>query len=271
MHVELGRLIFYGIIIAIPVMLAGYAWARYAGKKIPVASPFGEDEVPVDKSIHPGVLSAFLPVVIPIVLIATKSLIASNVAANGWSKNLLALGDPVIALLAGVLLALLAKKNWTKVILSTLLHESLEKAGTILLIIGAGGAFGAVLAATNMGSHLGGIDELRSLGLFFPFLLTFILKTAQGSSTVAIITSASIVLPLLDSLGLSSDNDRLLAVLAMGAGSMVISHANDAYFWVIARFSGIDVKAMLKAWTTATVIMGMTAMVLVYFLSLLLR
>ena len=114
------------------------------------------------------------------------------------------------------------------------------------MIIGAGGAFGAVLAATDIGRHFEKNLDLKMLGIWFPFLLTCLIKTAQGSSTVAIITASSIVLPLLPVLGLDSENARWLTVLAMGGGSMMISHSNDAYFWVISKFSDIDVRTMLR-------------------------
>jgi GntP family gluconate:H+ symporter len=267
--VDFGRLLLYGSLVAVPVMLTGHWWAIYRGKKI-VLAPSAEDEVFEDKSLQPPVLKAFLPVIVPIVLIAARSLLINRVPVNNWSTNLLALGDPVIALSIAVLLALNAKRGWTKNSLSALMQEALEKAGTILLIIGAGGAFGAILAATHIGDHLGRMNSLNTLGLLFPFLLTFVLKTAQGSSTVAIITAASIVLPLLTPLGLDSNNGRLLTVLSMGAGSMMISHANDAYFWVIARFSGIDMKSMLKVYSIATIIMGLTAIAMVYLLSIIL-
>ena len=112
--------------------------------------------------------------------------------------------------------------------------------------------------------------NLGDYGIFFPFLLTFILKTAQGSSTVAIITAASIVQPLLPALGLDTETGKLLCVLAMGAGSMMISHANDAYFWVIAKFSGLEMKAMLRVYSVATILMGLTSITMVYILSKLL-
>jgi GntP family gluconate:H+ symporter len=108
------------------------------------------------------------------------------------------------------------------------------------------------------------------MGLFFPFLITFIIKTAQGSSTVAIITAASIVLPLLKPLGLDTPTGHLLCVLAMGAGSMMISHANDAYFWVIAKFSGLEMKTMLGVYSVSTVLMGLTSFAMVYLLSFIL-
>jgi GntP family gluconate:H+ symporter len=124
------------------------------------------------------------------------------------------------------------------------------------------------LSSADIGHHFADLPALKSMGIFFPFLLTFILKTAQGSSTVAIITAASIVLPLLPALGLDSENGKLLCVLAMGAGSMMISHANDAYFWVIAKFSGIGINTMLKAYSTASILMGLTAFFVTWLLSL---
>ena len=135
------------------------------------------------------------------------------------------------------------------------------------MIIGAGGAFGAVLAATKIGEQFSAVLPLNTLGILFPFLITLILKTAQGSSTVAIITAASIVQPLLSALGLETDKGKLLCVLSMGAGSMIISHANDAYFWVIAKFAGINTKAMLKMYSTATLFMGLITLLTIYLLS----
>ena len=130
-----------------------------------------------------------------------------------------------------------------------------------------GGAFGAILTATKLGEHLSQSMALGTMGLFFPFLLTAVLKTAQGSSTVAIITASSLVLPLLPALALDTENGRLFCVLAMGAGSMTVSHANDAYFWVISRFSGISMKTMLKVYTVSTLFMGIITLATVYILS----
>jgi GntP family gluconate:H+ symporter len=97
-----------------------------------------------------------------------------------------------------------------------------------------------------------------------------LLKTAQGSSTVALITAASIVQPLLPALGLATAKGQPLCVLAMGAGSMMISHANDAYFWVIAKFSGLETRTMFQVYTVASVLMGLAALLMVYLLSFIL-
>jgi len=266
--VDLGRLILIGIVAAIPAMIVGYLWANYAGKKMTL--PVVEEEIIVEAIARPpSVIEAFLPVVIPIILIALKSFLAIGKSAAGvWLNIFSSLGDPVIALSIGVLLAFNCSRSWTKNSISKQLQEAVEKAGGILVIIGAGGAFGAVLAATKIGEHFSEVLPLSSLGILFPFLLTFILKTAQGSSTVAIITAASIIQPLLPALGLNTETGKLLCVLSMGAGSMIISHANDAYFWVIAKFSGLDMKTMLKAYSVATLLMGLTTLMMVYLLSL---
>lgn len=265
--VDFGQIILTGLVVAIPAAAAGYIWALYAGKKMVVVAT--DEATGKEPSIAlPSVLRSFLPVVVPILLIAARSFFGTGTTSLQWVSGALLLGDPVLALSIGVLLAFNCKRSWKREELSLLLHEAAEKAGGILVIIGAGGAFGAVLAATNMGRFFSESVALGSLGILFPFLVTCVLKTAQGSSTVAIITAASIVLPLLPALGLASEKGQLLTVLSMGAGSMMVSHANDAYFWVIARFSGLPMNAMLKVYTVASVLMGLVSMLMVYLLSL---
>ncbi len=265
--VDFGKLILIGIVVAMPAMIVGNLWAKYAGKKTTESIP---DEIFNIDNNHagPSLVKACLPVFVPIVLIGIKSFLTAG-AHNypGWATFLLTLGDPVMALLIGVLLAFNGKRDWQKGELNKLLQEGAEKAGGILIIIGMGGAFGAILTSANIGAHFGQSLALGSMGIFFPFLLTSVLKTAQGSSTVAIITAASIVLPLLPALGLNTENGKLFCVLAMGGGSMMISHANDAYFWVIAKFSGLEMKTMLKVYSTATILMGTTTIIMVYILS----
>ena len=267
LEVDFGKLILYGILIAIPAMLIGHWWAVYAGKKTKINS-VSTPETDKEISAGPKPILAFLPVVIPILLMALKSILVLDKNKTGLLTDVFNIvGDPAIALAIGVLLAILTGKN-SKHSLSFQLSSAVEKAGGILVIIGAGGAFGAVLAATNIGKHFEENLDLKMLGIWFPFLLTCLIKTAQGSSTVAIITASSIVLPLLPVLGLESENAKLLTVLAMGAGSMMISHSNDAYFWVISKFSDIDVRTMLRVHSIASVLMGLITMIVVYILSL---
>jgi GntP family gluconate:H+ symporter len=268
--VDFGKLILVGIIVAIPAMIVGNLWANYAGRKVP--DTITEDIIAVDEPAKgPSLIKACMPVFVPIILIGIRAFLTQGTTAtSGWMSILLSLGDPVIALLIGVLLTFNCKRSWKGSELGKILQESVEKAGGILVIIGMGGAFGAILTAAKIGDHLSQSMALGSMGIFLPFLLTSVLKTAQGSSTVAIITAASIVLPLLPVLGLHSDTGRLLCVLAMGGGSMMISHANDAYFWVIAKFSGLEMETMLKVYSIATIFMGLTTLAMVYILSILL-
>ncbi len=266
--VSFGKLILLGICVAIPAMIAAYFYTGYAGRKMIASTSHKKQELINDDITPPSVLNSFLPVMLPIILIALKSMITAD--ASFLSNFFMVTGDPVIALSIGVVLALMSSKRGVNRNINHWLQESAEKAGGILVIIGGGGAFGAVLAATKIGQHMGEVLPLAGMGILFPFLLTFVLKTAQGSSTVAIITAASIIQPLLPALGFITPDQKLLCVLAMGAGSMMISHANDAYFWVIAKFEKIDMPAMLKVYSVATVIMGVTSLLMIYLLSFLL-
>ena len=271
LNVDFGRLILVGGVIAIPALIVGHWWAVLAGKKMVIDSR--SEEMATDEIISsgPSVVRAFLPVVVPVVLIAVRSFVSiEHASANRWQNIFLYLGDPVIALSIGVLLALNAKKGWKRYELSKRLQESIEKAGSILVIIGAGGAFGAILAAAKPGEHFSEVMNLGNKAILFSFLLTLVLKTAQGSSTVAIITAAAIVQPLLPALGVHDPTGRLLVVLSMGAGSMIISHANDAYFWVIVKFSGFDIKSVLRVYSIATLLMGLVTLLFVYLLSFIL-
>ncbi|HXR49380.1 MAG TPA: GntP family permease [Candidatus Limnocylindrales bacterium] len=269
--VDFGKLILTGIVVAIPAAMAGYFWANFTGRKIPVTAV--EEEIMAEETSRPpSVIKAFLPVVVPIFLIAVRSffIIQASAVKGWWFSALLSVGDPVIALSIGVLLAFNCHRTWNKETVGHLLEEAAGKAGGILVIIGAGGAFGAVLAATDIGRCFSQRLALDSLGILFPFMITSVLKTAQGSSTVAIITAASIVRPLLPALGLATEKGQLFAVLAMGAGSMMISHVNDAYFWVIAKFSGLEMKTMLKVYSVASLLMGLVSLLMIYLLSLVL-
>jgi GntP family gluconate:H+ symporter len=267
-NVDVGKLMLIGIAAALPAMLVGHWWAKHAGKNI--ITNIEEELLPEAKAHLPSTAQSFLPVAVPVILIAIKSFLSVENISNDLIKIFATLGDPVIALSVGVLLALTNIKHWKKDVIGKLLTEGVEKAGSILVIIGAGGAFGAVLAATKLGEHFSQSSSLSSFGIFFPFLVTFVLKTAQGSSTVAIITAASIIQPLLPALHLESDWGKLLCVLSMGAGSMMISHVNDAFFWVITKFSGMDMRTVLKVYSLATLFMGLITIAVVYLLSLLL-
>ncbi len=268
--VDFGKLILLGLVVAVPATIVGHLWAKFASRKL-VSQEDTTDVIEELDAKLPSEIRAFLPVVVPIFLIGLKAFLPLEIFKGSfWFDLINSVGDPIIALAIGVLLSFNCMAKWNKESIKDLMQESGEKAGNILLIIGAGGAFGAILAQAKVGEQLGTVLPLASLGLMFPFLIAFIMKTAQGSSTVAIITSASIVLPLLPGLGLDSPNGHLLAILAMGAGSMTISHANDSYFWVISKFSNLEMKTMLRVYSLATVLMGVCSLIVVYLMSFIL-
>lgn len=257
---DIGRVLIYGLIVSIPVMGAALAWAYFwCGKyKVEIRDIQQEIKSPANQ---PSFTIAIAPILTPILLIALKSIAEYPTAPFGEGflySAALFIGDPIIALLFGVLLAFMMVGKGEKRIQNQWLEEALKKAGIIILITGAGGAFGAVLRETDLGDFAAQFATMSGLGVLIPFLIAAFLKTAQGSSTVAIITAAAICAPLLESLGLDSATGTAIAVLAIGAGSLTVSHVNDSYFWVVAKFSDMDTATALKTHTTTTLVMGIT-------------
>jgi len=218
-----------------------------------------ENEELNDKNM-PSPFSSLLPVIIPLLLITFASLFA----VLGWKDQnyffriLLVIGQPIIALFVGMIFSFLLLKGLNRAKLNAVFETAIEKAGPILIVTAAGGMFGMVIKETGIGLEAGKFLSQTGLGIAVPFLIAFLMKTAQGSSTVAIITTASFVAPMLSLLGLDTESGRLFATLAMGAGSMMISHANDSYFWVITKFSDMDSDITLKVYSSATIVMGIT-------------
>jgi GntP family gluconate:H+ symporter len=271
LKVNIGYLIIIGTIFAIPGALSAYFWSRWMtkGKNYPPAK-----EVEVDSQIiHdklPSAFLSFLPIVVPLLLITFRSLF-SLIDKGGQSlisKIFYFPGEPIFALSIGVVLAMFLIKEKTIASMNSVFSEAIEKAGPILIVTAAGGMFGMVIKATGTGEAMGKLLTGTSIGLVVPFLIAAIMKTAQGSSTVAIITTASFVAPMISMLGLDSEWGRLFAMLAMGAGSMIVSHANDSYFWVISNFSDIDPGTTLKVYSSSTFIMGVVVFICVWITSL---
>jgi len=272
LEADLGLVILLGIAIALPTAFVGYLWAVKSGKKLTVTEETTvtkSEEIPESKS---SFLAVLLPILIPIVLIALRSIAQypSHPFGEGTLANIFSfIGHPLPALFIGILFAvqLVTKSTPVKERL-TWVSSSLKEAGVIILITGAGGAFGSILRSGNLGEIIEANFSGIEVGIFLPFLLAAILKTAQGSSPVSIITTATIIAPMMGTLGLDSELSRALAVLAIGAGAMTVSHINDSYFWVVSQFSGMDTKTTLKSHTLATLFQGITAIVLLSVIQL---
>jgi GntP family gluconate:H+ symporter len=270
-QVNIGYLIVAGTLFAVPGALAAYFWTKWIVKGKGYA-PAGEPAVDA-RLVHdnlPSPLLSFLPIVVPLLLITIKSLL-TMIDKGGQSivtKIFFFPGDPIFALSVGVILSLFLLKKKSIESMNAVFGEAIEKAGPILIVTAAGGMFGMVIKATGTGEALGKILAGTSIGLVVPFLIAVLMKTAQGSSTVAIITTASFVAPMLSMLGLDSESGKLFAMLAMGAGSMMVSHANDSYFWVVSNFSEIDPGTNLRVYSSSTIVMGTVVFVCVWITSL---
>ena len=277
---NLGLVIGVGVFVALVAAFAGMLWANRFTK----VEPNGEgaenmvfehtdyEALKQSYGVLPSAAKSFAPIFVPILLICLGSIAnfpSAPFGKGGVFELLNFLGQPLNALVIGLFLALPLLKGDDKVrAFSDRISEGLVAAAPILLITGAGGAFGAVLKATPIGEYLGTTLSALGIGIFMPFVVAAALKSAQGSSTVALVTTSALVAPLLGDIGLDSEMGRVLTVMAIGAGAMTVSHANDSFFWVVAQFSRMSVKQAYKAQIMATLIQGVTAMAMVYVLSL---
>ena len=153
-----------------------------------------------------------------------------------------------------------------------MVDDTLKVSGPILFVTAAGSVLGKVIASTSLVSFItANANILQSIGILFPFVLSALLKTAQGSSTVALTTTAGIMAPLLPALGLASPISSVLVVMAIGAGAMTVSHANDSYFWVVTNFGQMTPNQGYRTQTVVTLIEGISSMALIFVLSLFLH
>ncbi len=264
---DLGLVILLGLIVAIPVALSGYFWAKFLEKRIDYNSNDLKEEKIINEKL-PKTSTSFTPILVPIVLIALKSI--SSYPTHPFGEGLVYnifnfIGNPIIALFIGVILAFKLKPTKNEETHFNWVSAGLKEAGTIILITGAGGAFGAILQSTGLGDIIGDSFSEFNLGLLLPFIIAATLKSAQGSSTVSIITSAAIMAPIL---GLDSSLGRALTVLSVGAGAMTVSHLNDSFFWVVAQFSNMNTTTALKSQTVSTLIQGLTGIIIVLIIGL---
>jgi len=268
---DIGLVLVFGFMIAVPVSLIGWFWAIYYCSRFSINTESNDEHIQEGEIHSPNILMALLPIVIPILLITLKSLIdhPSIVLENFYLERLITFfGHPIIAILSGVFIAMISAQNYSTEQHFNWVADGLKAAGTIILITGAGGAFGNILRATSLGDSIS--QELigYEIGVLLPFIIAAFLKTAQGSSTVSIITTAAMIAPLLDALGLSGEMGKVLAVLSIGAGAMTISHLNDSYFWVVSQFSSMNTDTALRCHTVTTLFQGLTAIVLIQVVSI---
>ncbi|AWX53987.1 GntP family permease [Brevibacillus brevis] len=284
-----------GLIVSIPVALAGHIWARKVADKLPAdldeaVETFEEYKARFGKL--PSGFASFAPILIPILLMAIGSVANFPVGGgaedqkilltSGFTHTLLSfLGAPVNALFIGLLFAifgLLPKRN--EETLTNWMSAGLLDSAIIIMITGAGGALGAIIKATPIADYVKSLLDGNAAmvgvgGLIVIFLIAAVIKTAQGSSTASLVITSTIVMPLLPSLGLDAmlgtvPIGQILTVMAIGSGAMVVSHVNDSYFWVVSQFSKMSLTTAYRAQTLATLVEGITGIVVVAILALIL-
>ena len=267
-----------GVAASILPLIAGLIFAKAVGKKVKSAdgtSDTGEtvktyEELVASYGQLPGGFNALAPIIVPIILMALGS-IASMAGWTGIAFDLFNfLGKPIIALAVGTICAVIQLATTKKLDkFYDMTNNTLKVTGPILFVTAAGGVLGKVISSSDMVNFITEhATVLGSVGIFFPFLLAAILKSAQGSSTVAITTTAGIVAPLLGAMGFTTPAEIALVVMAIGAGAMTVSHANDSYFWVVTNFGQMTPEQGYETQTMLTLILGLSSMVGIFILSL---
>lgn len=275
--VDLGMMILVGATVGLPMSLAGWLFAQYMDRRLPV--PFREtpglslaeleELARRDDSLLPGFLHSLAPIVLPVLLI-TSNTIARTVAPQSAIAGVTAfLGDPNFALLAAaaVALHLLARqKGLTLAELAERVESAFSSAGLIILITAAGGAFGGMLVEAGVGRALGEMSRQNQVPvLLLGFLLASLMKLAQGSGTVAMITTSSIVAPLVaDS---SPPFHVVYVATAIGSGSLLGSWMNDSGFWVYKQMAGLTESEALRTWTPLLAVLGVVGFLTTWLLA----
>jgi GntP family gluconate:H+ symporter len=271
---NLGFVLLLGIVIAIPTWyISGYLWARFVNKRVPLIVPalFGStDEDQPENPPNPWTVIGIL--LIPIVLIFANTGLGALASAGvvdadaAWVQALTLVGSSAVALLISVIVPLLVLGKFrgeTGSALEKLVEGTFGPVASVILITGAGGMFGGVLRASGIGDALE--QSLADIGLptiVAAYLIAVILRIAQGSATVALVTTAGLVSPAVLAGGYSTI-DVAAITLATAAGSVIASHVNDSGFWLVGKLMNMDVKTTLKTWTVQQAIESLVGFAIV--------
>ena len=263
----LGTIIWIGMLTSLPAILVGYKWAKFIGRKIQI--DLNNESTDISNTLEnfnnlPSGLKSFGPIVLPIILIAIASTLKLFEVSGNIAEVLIFVGSPLVALLLGTVWAFTLFPKFDKKHINGWIGKGISLAGPILLITGAGGAFGNILKATPMtdllGSFTSGGNFSGILIIIVAFVVASALKISQGSSTAALVITSSLLAPFLISANIESPIALALVVMAIGGGAMTVSHANDSYFWVVTQFSGLSLGDSYKSFTMVTLFQGITVL-----------
>ncbi|MBL1088663.1 MULTISPECIES: GntP family permease [Streptomyces] len=288
LHVDLGWVILMGVVCGIPAVLAAWGWAAWIGRRIFVPVPqdmveaaqeakaaLAEEQrkagvTPTEKPVPLGTVLAIIGTPLVLILLATFSSIALGPST---ARSVIEFfGHPFVALTLALLLAyylLGIRRGWSRKSLEKVSTASLKPVGNILLVVGAGGIFGAVLKGSGIAQALS--DTFKGIGLpviVLAYLISLVLRVAQGSATVAIVTTAGIVWPLIEA-GHHSQPFAALVIMAISAGSIFASQVNDGGFWMVSKYFGITERDTLKTWTVLESVLSVAGFAVAALVSLL--
>ncbi|MEI5134022.1 gluconate:H+ symporter [Streptomyces libani] len=285
--VNLGWIILMGLICGIPAVLAAWGYAAWIGKRLFVDVPQdmveAADEARAavtrekaaagltthEEPVSLGTVLTIIGTPLLLILLATFSSIA--LAPSAGRSVIEFFGHPFVALSIALLMSyylLGIRRGWSRKSLETVSTASLKPVGNIILVVGAGGVFGAVLKGSGVATALS--DTFHHVGLpviVLAYLLSLVLRVAQGSATVAIVTTAGIVVPLVEGQGLSPAQLALI-IMAISAGSIFASHVNDGGFWMVSKYFGISERDTLKSWTVLESVLSVAGFAVAALVSL---
>ncbi|WP_053955228.1 GntP family permease [Inediibacterium massiliense] len=265
--VSVGSILLWGIVLAIPMTIAGMLYGKWLGKRIyqlptedgqgwirpnyqESISSFLDDEE--DKNL-PSTFMAFAPILVPVLLILSNTVITALKIEGDFVSVVKFLGSPIIAVGIGLLVAIygLTGKELRKDTLEKM-EDGIKSAGIIILVTGGGGALGMVLRDSGAGDYIANLIAQSSIpAILLPFVVASLVRLIQGSGTVAMITAAPITAPMIATL----DVNPVFAALAACIGSLVFSYFNDSYYWVVNRMLGIkEAKEQIRVWSMTTTI-----------------
>lgn len=263
--------ILFGIGVSIIPLTAAYFFSTYIGTKVKSSEDLDIEDISAAYNSQqlPSTFASLTPILLPILLMGGGSVAAIAQRGGFFSSLFVFLGKPIIALTAGLLSAIpLLFKQKIGGELYNITQDSLKTAGPIIFITAAGSVLGKVISEAGFVQYIQqNAEVLSGIGIFFPFIIAAILKSSQGSSTVTITTTAGIMgmfsseTSLMYALGMNTPFDALLVAMAIGAGAMTVSHANDSYFWVVTNFGGMSPQNGYKTQTVMTLIMGIVTII----------
>ncbi|MBD8126328.1 MULTISPECIES: GntP family transporter [Pantoea] len=275
LHTDMGWLMILGIAISVPVGIIGYYVAKFMNRRhyplsvevleqLQMARPEGQEKK--NEPAPPGALTISGLIVVPIVLIVLGTLSHTLLAEGSLLRSVMTvIGTPPIALLIALGLAawlLGVRRGWSKDKLEDLTGRAIPTSASVILVAGAGGAFGKVLVESGVGKALAVTLETLHLPLVpAAFILSLALRASQGSATVAILTTSGLLTQAVTGV---TDMQRVLVTLAACFGGLGLSHVNDAGFWVVTRYLGLSVADGLRTWTVLTTLMGLSGFALTW-------